>query len=129
MADFNYKQTIYAGMLAMASANGGAGKLERKLVNKAFDHHFNLSVKERKEVLIHWESDSIKLNEIIIADLSLFSLVDQKEAYDSICEFILFRIETYNKSAKPQAKGLDEERILINQYREYADELRKKLKL
>ena len=104
MANFNYKQLIYAGMLAMASVDEGVGKL------------------------IHWESDRVSLNKIIVADLNLFSSADQKEAYESICQFILFKIELYNKSAKPQEKGGDEERVLINRYREYADELYKELK-
>ncbi len=127
MAEFNYKQIIYAGMVAIAGVDGEVDKTERKWVDKVFDHDFNMSGKERKEVLKIWESSKDDFTDKVTKELSQFPAYDQREAYKRICQFILFRNEEYNKSTKPRPKGIDPEKDQLNRYRERAEEMRKKL--
>ncbi|HHB52032.1 MAG TPA: TerB family tellurite resistance protein [Saprospiraceae bacterium] len=127
MADFNYKQIIYAGMVAIAGVDGEVDKTERKWVDKVFDHDFNMSGKERKEVLKIWESSKDDFTDKVTNELSQFPAYDQREAYKRICQFILFRNEEYNKSTKARPKGIDPEKDQLNRYRERAEEMRKKL--
>jgi len=127
MADFNYKQIIYAGMIAIAGVDGEVDKTERKWVDKVFDHDFNMSGRERKEVLKIWESSKDDFTDKVTNELGQFPAYDQREAYKRICQFILFRNEEYNKSTKARPKGIDPEKDQLNRYRERADEMRKKL--
>jgi hypothetical protein len=127
MADFNYKQIIYAGMIAIAGVDGEVDKTERKWVDKVFDHDFNMSTKERNEVLEVWAKDKETFTNKVTHELAQFPSFDQKEAYKRICHFILFRNEEYNKSTKARPKGIDPEKEQLNRYRERADEMRKKL--
>jgi hypothetical protein len=127
MADFNYKQIIYAGMVAIAGVDGEVDKTERKWVDKVFDHDFNMSGKERKEVLKIWESSKDDFTDKVTNELGQFPAYDQREAYKRICQFILFRNEEYNKSTKARPKGIDPEKDQLNRYRERAEEMRKKL--
>jgi hypothetical protein len=127
MADFNYKQIIYAGMIAIAGVDGEVDKTERKWVNKVFDHDFNMSNKERNEVLKIWEADKQNFKDKVTNELANFPAFDQKEAYKRICHFILFRNEEYNKSTKSRPKGIDPEKEQLNRYRELAEEMRRKL--
>ncbi len=127
MADFNYKQIIYAGMIAIAGVDGEVDRTERKWVDKVFDHDFNMSGSERKEVLKIWEASKNDFTDKVTNELSQFPAYDQREAYKRICQFILFRNEEYNKSSKARPKGIDPEKDQLNRYRERADEMRKKL--
>lgn len=127
MADFNYKQIIYAGMVAIAGVDGEVDKTERKWVDKVFDHDFNMSGKERKEVLKIWEDSKDDFTDKVTNELGQFPAYDQREAYKRICQFILFRNEEYNKSTKARPKGIDPEKDQLNRYRERAEEMRKKL--
>ena len=127
MAEFNYKQIIYAGMIAIAGVDGEVDRTERKWVDKVFDHDFNMSGKERKEVLKIWESSKDDFTDKVTSELGQFPAYDQREAYKRICQFILFRNEEYNKSTKARPKGIDPEKDQLNRYRERAEEMRKKL--
>lgn len=127
MANFNYKQIIYAGMIAIAGVDGEVDKTERKWVDKVFDHDFNMSGKERKEVLKIWEDSKDDFTDKVTDELGQFPAYDQREAYKRICQFILFRNEEYNKSSKARPKGIDPEKDQLNRYRTRADEMRKKL--
>jgi len=128
MADFNFKQIIYAGMIAIAGVDGEVDRGERKYVDKVFDHDFNMSRKERKEVLKIWEGSKDDFTGKVTDELSQFPAFDQREAYKRICQFILFRNDEYNKSTKSRPKGIDPEKEQLNRYRERAEEMRKKLK-
>jgi len=128
MADFNFKQIIYAGMIAIAGVDGEVDRAERKYVDKVFDHDFNMSRKERKEVLKIWEGSKDDFTEKVTNELSQFPAFDQREAYKRICQFILFRNDEYNKSTKSRPKGIDPEKEQLNRYRERAEEIRSKLK-
>jgi len=128
MADFNFKQIIYAGMIAIAGVDGEVDKAERKYVDKVFDHDFNMSRKERKEVLKIWEGSKDDFTDKVTNELSQFPAFDQREAYKRICQFILFRNDEYNKSTKSRPKGIDPEKEQLNRYRERAEEMRTKLK-
>jgi len=128
MADFNFKQIIYAGMIAIAGVDGEVDKAERKYVDKVFDHDFNMSRKERKEVLKIWEGSKDDFTGKVTNELSQFPAFDQREAYKRICQFILFRNDEYNKSSKSRPKGIDPEKEQLNRYRERAEEMRGKLK-
>ena len=127
MAEFNYKQIIYAGMVAIAGVDGTVDKTERKLVDKVFDHDFNMSKSERKEVVKMWDSNKDGFTDIIIAELAQFPKFDQREAFKRISQFILFKSNMYNKSMKKFGKGVDEEKDQINRYRERAEKIRKGL--
>ncbi|MCK5845950.1 MAG: TerB family tellurite resistance protein [Bacteroidales bacterium] len=128
MAEFNYKQIIYAGMVAIAGVDGEVDKTERKWVDKVFDHDFNMSRKERKEVLKIFEGDKDTFTGKVTDELSQFPAFDQREAFKRICQFMLYRNDEYNKSSKSRPKGIDPEKDQLNRYRERADEMRKKLK-
>jgi hypothetical protein len=128
MAEFNYKQIIYAGMVAIAGVDGEVDKKERKWVDKVFDHDFNMSRGERKDVLKKWESNKEGFTDVVCDELSVFPAFDQKEAYKRICQFILYRNDEYNKSSKRREAGVDPEKDQLNRYRERADYMREKLK-
>ena len=51
MAIFNYKQTIYAGMVAIAGVDGEVSGREESKVNDIFNHNFDMSRSDRKEVI------------------------------------------------------------------------------
>jgi pyruvate dehydrogenase complex dehydrogenase (E1) component len=127
MADFNFKQIIYAGMVAIAGVDGEVDRTERKWVDKVFDHDFNMSSSERKEVYRIFEVDKETFTKKVTDELAQFPAFDQKEAYKRICQFILFRNEEYNKSSKSRPKGIDPEKEQLNRYRERAEEMRKRL--
>ena len=127
MAEFNFKQIIYAGMVAIAGVDGEVDKTERKWVDKVFDHDFNMSRKERKEVLAIFDNDKDGFTDKVTNELSQFPSFDQREAYKRICQFMLYRNDEYNKSSKARPKGIDPEKDQLNRYRERADEMRKKL--
>ncbi|MBC8146910.1 MAG: TerB family tellurite resistance protein [Bacteroidetes bacterium] len=127
MAEFNYKQIIYAGMVAIAGVDGTVDKTERNLVDKVFDHDFNMSRSERKEVIRMWEGNKEGFTDQIIAELALFPKFDQREAFKRISQFILFKSNMYNKSMRKFGKGVDAEKDQINRYRERADIIRKGL--
>lgn len=127
MAEFNYKQIIYAGMVAIAGVDGTVDKTERKLVDKVFDHDFNMSKAERKEVIRIWDGDKEGFTETIIKELAQFPKFDQREAFKRISQFILFKSNMYNKSMKKFGKGVDAEKDQINRYRERAEIIRKGL--
>ena len=128
MAEFNFKQIIYAGMVAIAGVDGEVDKTERKWVDKVFDHDFNMSRKERKEVLEIFDKDKDGFTDKVTNELSQFPSFDQREAYKRICQFMLYRNDEYNKSSKARPKGIDPEKDQLNRYRERAEEMRKKLK-
>lgn len=127
MAEFNFKQIIYAGMIAIAGVDGEVDKQERKWVNKVFDHDFNMSNKERKEVLSIWQNDKEAFTDKVVTELKQFPSFDQREAYKRICQFMLFRNDEYNKSIKARPKGIDPEKEQLNRYRDRAEYMRKTL--
>ncbi len=128
MAEFNFKQIIYAGMVAIAGVDGEVDKTERKWVDKVFDHDFNMSRSERKEVLSIFDKDKDGFTDKVTEELSQFPAYDQREAYKRICQFMLYRNDEYNKSSKARPKGIDPEKEQLNRYRERAEQMRKKLK-
>lgn len=125
MAYFNYKQLIYAGMVAIAGVDGNVDRTERKIVDKVFDHNHNMSRKERKEVIKLWESQKDNFTDLVIEELKGFPRFDQMEAYKMISQFILYKSDLYNKSLRRFAKGVDPEKEQINRYRERAEYIRK----
>lgn len=127
MAEFNYKQIIYAGMIAIAGVDGNVDKTEKKLVNKVFEHDFNMSGKEKKEVLKKWEENKDGFTDIVVNELKVFPKFDQREAFKRISQFILFKSNMYNKSLKKFDKGVDAEKDQINRYRERAEYMREGL--
>ncbi|OIP02115.1 MAG: hypothetical protein AUJ98_02400 [Bacteroidetes bacterium CG2_30_33_31] len=127
MAEFNFKQIIYAGMVAIAAVDGEVDKRERKWVDKVFDHDFNMSGSERKEVLRIWEADKDGFTDKVVNELKQFPSFDQREAYKRICQFMLFRNDEYNMSIKARPKGIDPEKEQLNRYRERAEQMRAKL--
>jgi hypothetical protein len=127
MAEFNYKQIIYAGMIAIAGVDGEVDKREIKWVDKVFDHDFNMSSGERKEVIRIWETDKDGFTDKVVTELKQFPAFDQREAYKRICQFMLFRHDEYNKSTKARPKGIDPEKEQLNRYRERAEHMRKSL--
>jgi len=127
MAEFNYKQIIYAGMVAIAGVDGNVDKVERKLVDTVFEHDFNMSKSEKKDVLQKWEANKEGFTDSLISELSQFPKFDQREAFKRISQFILFKSNMYNKSSKRFGKGIDPEKEQINRYRELAEVIRKGL--
>ncbi|RLD54337.1 MAG: hypothetical protein DRJ05_14880 [Bacteroidetes bacterium] len=123
MADFNYKQIIYAGMVAIAGVDGEVDRQERKWVNKVFDNDFNMTRKEKKEVMKIWEDAKEEFTGKVITELKEFHPHDKKEAYKRICQFILFRNNEYNKSYKRREKGIDPEKDQLNRYRERSERI------
>lgn len=129
MAELNFKQIIYGGMVAIAGVDGEVDKKEIKWVNKVFNHDFNMSRKERKDVLAKWESNKDGFTDLICEELKVFPQFDQREAYKRISQFILFRNEEYNKSMKSRPAGIDPEKEQLNRYRERATYMKGKLNI
>ncbi len=129
MAVFNYKQTIYAGMIAIAGANGEINRREESKVNEIFNHNFDMSRSDRKEVMRLWEQNKANFTSMIIAELKIHSWNDQREAFKSIYHFILERRKEYNLSGKSRAKGVDEDLKELNLYEETAETIKKELGL
>ncbi len=127
MAEFNYKQIIYAGMVAIAGVDGTVDRTERKLVDKVFEHDFNMSGREKKEVIQIWERDKDGFTDKVIEELKIFPKFDQREAFKRISQFILYKSNMYNKSTKRYEKGVDAEKDQINRYHERAAYIRKGL--
>lgn len=127
MAEFNYKQVIYAGMVAIAGVDGTVDRSERNLVNKVFEHDFNMSSREKKEVLEIFEKDKDGFTDKVVDELKVFPKFDQREAFKRISQFILFKSDAYNKSLHRFSKGVDPEKEQINRYRERAEYMRKGL--
>lgn len=127
MAEFNYKQVIYAGMVAIAGVDGTVDRSERKLVNSVFGHDFNMSSREKKEVLRIWEKDKDGFTDKVINELKVFPKFDQREAFKRISQFILYQSNAYNKSLRRFEKGVDPRKEQINRYRERAEYMRQGL--
>ncbi len=127
MARFNFKQVIYAGMVAIAAVDERVTKFEKKHINHVFDRYMKLSGKERNEVLKVWESNQDNFTNIVIEELLAFSKRDQIEAYTFIMKFISWSKTQYNLSTKTIVKGVDPERAEINLYYDEAALIRKGL--
>ena len=129
MAIFNYKQTIYAGMVAIAGVDGEVSSNEESKVNDIFNHNFDMSRSDRKEVIKTWEQNKDKFTDMLIEELKLHSYNDQREAFKSIYHFILERRKEYNLSGKSREKGVDTELKQLNMYEERANIIKKALGL
>jgi hypothetical protein len=127
MAELNYKQIIYGGMIAIAGVDGEVDRKEKRWVNTVFHHDFGIHRKEKQEVLKLWENNKDEFTNMIISDLQGLNKLDQKEVFKRICQFILFRHEEYNKSSKAVGKGIDPEKEQLNKYRERAERICKTL--
>lgn len=129
MAVFNYKQAIYAGMIAIAGVDGEVTSKEESLVNEIFHHNFDMSRGDRKEVIKKWKENKDKFTDMVIDELKLHSFNDQREAFKSIYHFILERRKAYNLSGKSREKGVDKDLRELNLYEERADKFKKALGL
>jgi hypothetical protein len=129
MAAFNYKQLIYAGMVAVAGVNEVVDKKEQKHINKIFDHYaIYLSKKDRKEVISLWESKRKDgFTELFVEELSAFPQVDQAEVHKRMRDFIAFTKHKYLKSEKSAPKGLDPEKAEMHEYEKRMTEIWDKL--
>ena len=90
MAEFNFKQAVYAGMIAIAGVDDDVSKNEIKNVDRVFKLDYNLTKKEKKEVLELWESNKGNFTQIVIDELKTFSEQDQKDAFTRAKRFINF---------------------------------------
>ena len=127
MARFNYKQVIYAGMVAIAAVDENVSKFEKKYMNDVYDKYIKLSNKEKNEVLKIWELDKDRFTDILIEEMRAFSKRDQIEAYSYIMKFISWSKTKYNQTTKSIPKGVDPVRAEINLYYDKANEIRKDL--
>ncbi|MCD4745176.1 MAG: hypothetical protein K8R58_02630 [Bacteroidales bacterium] len=128
MAEFNFKQIIYAGMVTIAGVDERVSTLEQKHVNEVFDKYIQLSKKEKKEVIKLWEAKQEEgFTKLLIDELKAFPKRDQIEAYTYIMKFISWTKTQYNKSKRVIPKGIDPERAEMNMYYERADMIRKDL--
>jgi len=124
MAVFNFKQAVYAGMIAIAGVDDDVSKIEIKNVDKVFKLDYNLTKKEKKEVLELWESNKKNFTQIVIDELKTFSEQDQKDAFTRAKRFINFTKNQYNRSKEIVEKGIDPKREEIYQYLERAEEIK-----
>ncbi|MBT3208157.1 MAG: hypothetical protein HN704_04590 [Bacteroidetes bacterium] len=124
MAEFNFKQAVYAGMIAIAGVDDDVSKNEIKNVDRVFKLDYNLTKKEKKEVLELWESNKGNFTQIVIDELKTFSEQDQKDAFTRAKRFINFTKNQYNRSKEAVEKGIDPKREEIYQYLERAEEIK-----
>ena len=129
MAVFNYKQAIYAGMIAIAGVDGEVTSREESVVNDIFHHNFDMSRSDRKEVIKKWKENKDTFTDLVIDELKIHSLADQKEAFKSIYHFILERRKAYNLSGKSREKGVDKDLEELNNYEVRAEIIKKALGL
>ena len=127
MAEFNFKQAIYAGMIAVAGSDDDVTKTEEKIVNEIFHHSFALSKNERKEVIEKFNSDKSTFTDLVITELNTHTPNDKKLALKNIAHFIHIRKNNYNLSTKKQDKGIDEEKAELNAYEERFEHIKKAL--
>lgn len=129
MAVFNYKQTIYAGMIALAGVDGKVTGAERSLAKEIFNHNYDMSRSDRKEVERMWDKNPEGFTDLVIEELKNHSLLDQKEALKSFYHFIHERRKSYNLSGKSREKGVDNDLRELNLYDERVEEIRSKLNI
>ncbi len=127
MARFNYKQIIYAGMVAVAAVDDNVSKFEKNYMNDVFDKYMKLSNKEKNEVIKIWEQEHDNFTTILIEEMKAFSKLDQIEAYSFILKFISWSKTKYNLTTESIPKGVDPVRVEINLYYDKANEIRKAL--
>ncbi len=129
MSELNFKQIVYAGLVAVAGEDEDVTKTEKKRIDKVFDHFIKMSSKEKKQVFERWD----KMNEndfvqMIVDELRQFPKQDQLEAWKRIAQYINFTKNEYDKSSKVVMKdGVDIQRIEISKYWDKANVIREKL--
>ena len=129
MAVFNYKQAIYAGMIAIAGVDGEVTSREERVVNEIFHQNLDMSRRDRKEVIQKWKENKDNFTDLVIEELKIHSYSDQKEAFKNIYHFILERRKSYNLSGKSREKGVDKDLEELNNYEVRADKIKKALGL
>ena len=129
MAVFNYKQAIYAGMIAIAGVDGEVTSKEERVVNDIFHQHLDMSRRDRKEVIQKWKENKENFTDLVIEELKIHSYSDQKEAFKNIYHFILERRKAYNLSGKSREKGVDKDLEELNNYEIRAEKIKKALGL
>jgi len=127
MAVFSYKQSIYAGMIAIAGVDGEVTSKEKSLVKEIFSHNYDMSRRERNEVIEMWEKNKDGFTDLVIEELKQHSTLDQKEALKSFYHFIHERRKSYNLSGRAREKGVDKDLRELNLYEERVDKIRKEL--
>ncbi len=126
MSKLNFKQVVYAGLVAVAGEDEDVTKQEKKRIDAVFDHFIKMSAKDKKEVFDYWK----KMNEdefvqLIITELREFPKNDQLEAWKRIAQYINYTKSQYDKNTKVVMKdGVDVGRIEITKYWEKANFIR-----
>ena len=127
MAEFNYKQVIYAGMISIASVDGKISPVEKKAMDTVYDKFITIPQKEKKEVVAVYERKNDSFVDVFVEELKAFPKMDQIEAYTYIMKFISFSKNMYDKSNTAIPKGVDPQRVEFQLYYDRANEILDKL--
>lgn len=129
MSQINFKQAVYAAMVAVAGEDEEVTKQEQKRVDVVFDHFMKLGDKEKKMVMDVWKSKKAdEFTAFVISELKAYPKADQMEAYMRIAQYINYAKNEYNKSANVKLEnGIDKARIEITKYWDRANVIKEKL--
>lgn len=129
MSQINFKQTVYAAMVAVAGEDEEVTKQEQRRVDTVFDHFMKLGDKEKKLVLDIWRTKKAdEFTTFVIAELKAYPKLDQMEAYMRVAQFINFAKNEYNKAANVKLEnGVDKARIEITKYWDRANVIKEQL--
>lgn len=128
MAVFNFKQAVYAGMIAVAGVDEKVTTIEKKNIDAVFDRFMKLSKKEKAEVINVWEPKTDdEFTDLLVDELKAFSKRDQIEAFTYVMRYISWSKTQYNKTKRKLPKGVDPERAELNMYYDRAEKILKEL--
>ena len=129
MSQINFKQAVYAAMVAVAGEDEEVTKQEQKRVDVVFDHFMKLGDKEKKTVMDIWKSKKTdEFTAFVVSELKAYPKADQMEAYMRVAQYINYAKNEYNKSANVKLEnGVDKARIEITKYWDRANIIKDQL--
>lgn len=129
MSQINFKQAVYAAMVAVAGEDEEVTKQEQKRVDVVFDHFMKLGDKEKKMVMDIWKSKKAdEFTAFVVSELKAYPKADQMEAYMRVAQYINYAKNEYNKSANVKLEnGVDKARIEITKYWDRANIIKDQL--
>ncbi|MDD2963082.1 MAG: hypothetical protein PHQ65_05035 [Bacteroidales bacterium] len=129
MSQINFKQAVYAAMVAVAGEDEEVTKQEQKRVDVVFDHFMKLGDKEKKMVMDIWKSKKTdEFTAFVVSELKAYPKADQMEAYMRVAQYINYAKNEYNKSANVKLEnGVDKARIEITKYWDRANIIKDQL--
>ncbi|HBZ68122.1 MAG TPA: hypothetical protein DEO70_14915 [Bacteroidales bacterium] len=129
MSQINFKQAVYAAMVAVAGEDEEVTKQEQRRVDTVFDHFMKLGDKEKKGVMDIWKAkQKDEFTKFVVSELKAYPKPDQMEAYMRIAQYINYAKNEYNQSSNVKLEnGVDKARIEITKYWDRANVIKEQL--